>query len=172
VTIEDPTTSSASGSGARRFVLFVASGGCAEAVNWLSRFPLAHFMSFPAAVAVAYLIGMVVRLRALQSVCLPRLAETVHRPIALLLARQSRRHCTGLGSVDGAYLLCLSRHWLLRRVGPGDWPRNCGRCANDPKLFRAQASYIRALTAPNCRRYVMFCIMSFIDVECIDAPHG
>lgn len=60
MTRQDPTTSSATGGGTRRFVLFVASGGCAAAVNWLSRFPLAHFMSFSAAVVVAYMIGMVV----------------------------------------------------------------------------------------------------------------
>lgn len=45
---------------ARRFALFVALGGCAAAANWLSRFPLEHFMSFSAAVVVAYMIGMVI----------------------------------------------------------------------------------------------------------------
>jgi putative flippase GtrA len=45
---------------ARRFVLFVALGGCAAAANWLSRFPLEHFMSFSAAVVVAYIVGMVI----------------------------------------------------------------------------------------------------------------
>lgn len=45
---------------ARRFALFVALGGCAAAINWLSRFPLQQFMPFPAAVAGAYMIGMVV----------------------------------------------------------------------------------------------------------------
>ena len=45
---------------ARRFALFVALGGCAAAANWLSRFPLEHFMSFSAAVMVAYMVGMVI----------------------------------------------------------------------------------------------------------------
>ena len=45
---------------ARRFALFVALGGCAAAANWLSRFPLEHFMSFSAAVVVAYMVGMVI----------------------------------------------------------------------------------------------------------------
>jgi putative flippase GtrA len=45
---------------ARRFVLFVAVGGTAAAANWLSRFPLEHFMSFSPAIALAYLVGMVI----------------------------------------------------------------------------------------------------------------
>lgn len=43
-----------------QFARFLALGGCAAAVNWLSRFPLERIMTFPAAVAVAYMIGMVV----------------------------------------------------------------------------------------------------------------
>jgi putative flippase GtrA len=46
--------------GVARFVRFVALGGCAAAVNYGSRFALSNFMPFEAAVAVAYLIGMVV----------------------------------------------------------------------------------------------------------------
>lgn len=45
---------------ARRFALFVTLGGCAAAANWLARFPLEHFMSFSAAVIVAYAIGMAI----------------------------------------------------------------------------------------------------------------
>jgi len=45
---------------ARRFTLFVVLGGCAALVNWVSRFPLERIVSFPVAVATAYMIGMVV----------------------------------------------------------------------------------------------------------------
>ncbi len=45
---------------ARQFARFLALGGFAAAVNWLSRFPLQRFMTFSEAVAAAYLIGMVV----------------------------------------------------------------------------------------------------------------
>jgi energy-coupling factor transport system substrate-specific component len=45
---------------ARRFVRFVALGGCAAAVNWLSRFPLGLVLPFSMAVVAAYLVGMAV----------------------------------------------------------------------------------------------------------------
>ncbi|HTV32051.1 MAG TPA: GtrA family protein [Methylocella sp.] len=39
---------------------FLALGGCAAAVNWLSRFPLETVMPFSVAVIAAYMVGMVV----------------------------------------------------------------------------------------------------------------
>ena len=42
-----------------RFVRFLLTGGCAALVNLGSRWALNHIMSFEAAVAVAYLFGMV-----------------------------------------------------------------------------------------------------------------
>lgn len=42
-----------------RFVRFMITGGMAAAVNLISRYLLNYFMSFAAAVAVAYLFGMV-----------------------------------------------------------------------------------------------------------------
>lgn len=39
-------------------VRFLLLGGLAAAINWLVRFPLSLVMPFPAAVFVAYLIGM------------------------------------------------------------------------------------------------------------------
>lgn len=41
-----------------RFIRFMITGGVAAAVNLVSRYLLNHFMSFAAAVAVAYLFGM------------------------------------------------------------------------------------------------------------------
>jgi putative flippase GtrA len=45
---------------APQFLRFLALGGFAAAVNWLSRFPLQRVMTFAEAVALAYVIGMVV----------------------------------------------------------------------------------------------------------------
>ncbi|GEO38397.1 hypothetical protein SAE02_25450 [Skermanella aerolata] len=43
----------------RQFLAFLLVGGFAALVNWLSRFYLNDFMSFSAAIVLAYLIGMV-----------------------------------------------------------------------------------------------------------------
>jgi putative flippase GtrA len=43
----------------RQFLAFLLVGGFAAFVNWLSRFYLNDFMSFSAAIVLAYLIGMV-----------------------------------------------------------------------------------------------------------------
>lgn len=42
----------------RREFRFIVAGGSASAINWISRFPLALFLSFETAVAFAYAIGM------------------------------------------------------------------------------------------------------------------
>lgn len=44
---------------ARRFASFLATGGAAAGINLGSRWALSHLMVYEAAVAVAYLIGMV-----------------------------------------------------------------------------------------------------------------
>lgn len=46
------------GTQARQFIRFLALGGCAAAINWLSRFPLEQVAPFPVAVGIAYMIGM------------------------------------------------------------------------------------------------------------------
>jgi putative flippase GtrA len=43
----------------RQFVMFLVTGGCAAAVNFLSRIVYSGFMSFSNAVVCAYLTGMV-----------------------------------------------------------------------------------------------------------------
>jgi putative flippase GtrA len=43
----------------RNFALFLVAGGIAAAMNWLSRFAYSRFMGLTAAVAAAYLTGMV-----------------------------------------------------------------------------------------------------------------
>lgn len=44
----------------RRLVLFLAAGGVAAAANYLSRFAFSLWFSFPAAIVLAYLVGMLV----------------------------------------------------------------------------------------------------------------
>lgn len=46
--------------GAAEFARFVTLGGVAAAANWLARFPLSNVLPYLAAVAVAYVVGMVV----------------------------------------------------------------------------------------------------------------
>jgi putative flippase GtrA len=43
----------------RQFLTFLLVGGFAAFVNWLSRFFFSDFMSFSAAIVLAYLVGMV-----------------------------------------------------------------------------------------------------------------
>jgi putative flippase GtrA len=66
---------------ARRFARFVALGACAAGVNWLSRFPLERFMSFSAAVIVAYLIGMVVAFTLFSRYVFPASPRPLHEQI-------------------------------------------------------------------------------------------
>jgi putative flippase GtrA len=66
---------------ARRFALFVMLGACAAAVNWLSRFPLEHFMTFSAAVIVAYMVGMVVAFTLFSRYVFPASPRPLHDQI-------------------------------------------------------------------------------------------
>jgi putative flippase GtrA len=60
MTAETQAKSADAGAETKRFILFVALGGCAAAVNWLSRFPLGAVLPFSAAVVAAYVVGMAV----------------------------------------------------------------------------------------------------------------
>jgi len=42
----------------RQFALFLFVGGTAAFINWSSRLAISSFFSFPAAVSIAYMIGM------------------------------------------------------------------------------------------------------------------
>ncbi len=60
-------------------VRFLLAGGFAAAVNWLVRFPLSELMPFPAAVAAAAAIGMIVGFLIYRSFVFPASG----RPLAL-----------------------------------------------------------------------------------------
>jgi putative flippase GtrA len=44
----------------RRFLLFVAAGGISVLANFMSRIAFSHWVSYPLAIAFAYVVGMVV----------------------------------------------------------------------------------------------------------------
>jgi putative flippase GtrA len=44
----------------RQFLLFVAAGGTSVLVNFLSRVAFSHWVDYPVAIALAYLVGMAV----------------------------------------------------------------------------------------------------------------
>lgn len=60
MTVDTQGKTADAGAETRRFILFVALGGCAAAINWLSRFPLGTVLPFSAAVIAAYMVGMAV----------------------------------------------------------------------------------------------------------------
>ncbi len=64
-----------------QFVRFVALGGCAAAVNWLSRFPLERVMPFPAAVAAAYVVGMIVAFALFRKFVFPASPQPLRRQV-------------------------------------------------------------------------------------------
>jgi putative flippase GtrA len=66
---------------ALQFVRFLALGGCAALVNWLSRFPLERTMPFPAAVAVAYMIGMAVAFTLFRRFVFPASPQPLERQV-------------------------------------------------------------------------------------------
>jgi putative flippase GtrA len=70
---------------ARRFTLFVVLGGCAALVNWASRFPLERIVSFPVAVAVAYMIGMGVAFTLFSRFVFPVSAQPVAQQIKFFI---------------------------------------------------------------------------------------
>jgi putative flippase GtrA len=70
-----------SGAEARRFTKFVALGAIAAFANWASRFPLERFMSFSAAVVVAYMVGMVVAFTLFSRFVFPASSQPRHAQV-------------------------------------------------------------------------------------------
>jgi putative flippase GtrA len=73
------------GTGVGQFARFLALGGCAAAINWLSRFPLERIMAFPAAVAVAYMIGMVVAFTLFRRYVFPASPQPMERQVKFFI---------------------------------------------------------------------------------------
>lgn len=70
---------------ARKFARFLALGGCAAVVNWLSRFCLEQIMAFPAAVAVAYVIGMAMAFMLYRRFVFPGSPQPLRRQVKLFI---------------------------------------------------------------------------------------
>lgn len=70
---------------ARKFARFLALGGCAALVNWLSRFVLERVMVFPAAVAVAYVIGMAIAFLLYRRFVFPDSPQSLRRQVKLFI---------------------------------------------------------------------------------------
>jgi len=70
---------------ARRFARFLALGGGAALVNWTSRFFLERALAFPAAVAVAYLIGMAMAFMLYRRFVFPESSQPLPRQVRLFV---------------------------------------------------------------------------------------
>ena len=68
-----------------QIVRFLVLGGLAAAINWLVRFPLSLVLPFPAAVFVAYLIGMSAGFTLYRAYVFPNSARPVAAQAALFL---------------------------------------------------------------------------------------
>lgn len=90
---------------------FLLLGGLAAAINWLVRFPLSLLMPFPAAVFVAYLIGMGAGFTLYRAFVFPGSTLPVPVQVATFLAV----NVIGAGVVMGVSLALL--HHLLPMIG-------------------------------------------------------
>lgn len=90
---------------------FLLLGGLAAAINWLVRFPLSLLMPFPAAVFVAYLIGMGAGFTLYRAFVFP--GSTL--PVPVQVATFLTVNVLGAGVVLGVSLALL--HHLLPMVG-------------------------------------------------------
>lgn len=68
-----------------QLVRFLLLGGLAAAINWLVRFPLSLVLPFPAAVFIAYLIGMSAGFTLYRAYVFPNSARPVSAQAALFL---------------------------------------------------------------------------------------
>ena len=98
-----------------QLVRFLLLGGLAAAINWLVRFPLSILMPFPAAVFLAYLIGMSAGFTLYRAYVFPSSAQPVTVQIALFLAVNALGAVVVMGVSIGLldHLLPLIGWWLL-----------------------------------------------------------
>lgn len=90
---------------------FLLLGGTAAAINWIVRFPLSLFMPFPAAVFVAYLIGMSAGFTLYRAYVFPGSSLPLGIQIGLFLAV----NLVGAVVVMGVSIILLE--WLLPVLG-------------------------------------------------------
>lgn len=90
---------------------FLLLGGTAAAINWIVRFPLSTVMPFPAAVFVAYLIGMTAGFTLYRRYVFPGSPLPLGIQIGLFLAVNA----IGAAVVMGVSLVSLE--WVLSAIG-------------------------------------------------------
>jgi energy-coupling factor transport system substrate-specific component len=93
-------------------VRFLMLGGLAAAINWAVRFPLSLVMPFPAAVLVAYFIGMSAGFTLYRAYVFPGSDRPLHEQVLAFL---------GVNLV-GAVVVMAIANGLLLILAPTDWP--------------------------------------------------
>lgn len=94
-----------------QIVRFLLLGGTAAAINWAVRFPLSLFMPFPAAVFLAYLVGMMAGFSLYRAYVFPGSSLPLGVQIGLFLAV----NLVGAAVVLGVSIALLE--WLLPALG-------------------------------------------------------
>jgi putative flippase GtrA len=94
----------------KQFLLFVAVGGFAAFLNWLSRVVLSHWMPFAAAVVLAYVVGMATAFVLNRVFVFPRSDKPMHR--------QARDFVMiNLVSFPMVLVVAILLEWLFRALG-------------------------------------------------------
>jgi putative flippase GtrA len=94
-----------------QFARFVALGGCAAAVNWLSRFPLERLMPFPAAVAAAYVVGMIIACTLFRKFVFPSSPQPLQRQVNFFVL-------VNLAGIVQVWLVSMGLvYWLFPALG-------------------------------------------------------
>lgn len=94
-----------------QIVRFLLLGGLAAAINWLVRFPLSLVLPFPAAVFVAYLIGMSAGFTLYRAYVFPNSRQPVPLQVTLFLI------VNALGAVVVMAVSLALLHHLLPAIG-------------------------------------------------------
>ena len=128
---------------ARQFARFLALGGCAALVNWLSRFPLRADLGVPGRRRCGLRDRHGGSLRAVSSFRLSGLAAAFGAPSDILRSCESCRNRPGLGGCNGARLLGLSDDWLRRTADGAARPWDRHWRSHDLKLHRSSSADVQ-----------------------------
>ncbi|WMJ67734.1 GtrA family protein [Stenotrophomonas sp. 24(2023)] len=95
----------------RQFVLFLAAGGLAAAVNFGSRIVLGHWMGYVPSIVIAYLLGMITAFTLNKLFVFGQASNRVHHQIMWFVA-------VNLAAVVQTIAISLLfAHWLLPLLG-------------------------------------------------------
>ncbi|WP_386273444.1 GtrA family protein [Xanthomonas theicola] len=95
----------------RQFVMFLAAGGFAAAVNFGSRIALGHWMSYVPSIVIAYLLGMVTAFTLNKLLVFSEAGNRLHHQVMWFIA-------INLAAVVQTILISLLfARWLLPTIG-------------------------------------------------------